>query len=104
MPYRLFPSMSAVDTDRMPPPEEVEGWLKGTGFVVTRRRRVLRKGKLQLANEERTLRVEFQGRYSFIPEQEREEGLQAMCAEAEANAGGWIDPRPASLIIASKPA
>jgi SAM-dependent methyltransferase len=104
VPYRFFPSMSAVDTDRMPPLEEVERWLKDVGFVVTGRRRVLRRGMLDLANEERTLRVEFQGRYSFIPEQERKEGLRAMRAEAEAHAGGWIDPRPASLIIASKPA
>jgi SAM-dependent methyltransferase len=104
VPYRFFPSMSAVDTDRMPPLEEVEGWLKDAGFVVTERRRVLRNGKLDLAKEERTLIVEFQGRYSFVPEQEREEGLRAMRAEAEANAESWIDPRPASVIIASKPA
>ncbi|MBO0739117.1 MAG: methyltransferase domain-containing protein [Alphaproteobacteria bacterium] len=35
VPYRCFPSMSAVDTDRMPPLNEVEGWLKDAGFVVT---------------------------------------------------------------------
>jgi SAM-dependent methyltransferase len=101
-PYRFFPSMSAVDIDRMPPLDVVEGWLKDAGFVVTQRRRVLRSKKLDLAGEERTLLVEFQGRYSFIPEQERDAGLRLMRAEAEANAASWIDPRPTSFIIASK--
>ena len=35
VPYRFFPSISAVDTDRMPPLDEVEGWLKDAGFVIT---------------------------------------------------------------------
>lgn len=87
-----FPFNVGVDTHRMPPLGEVKGWLKDAGFVVTLRRLVLRSGKLGLANEERTLRVEFQGRYSFFPAQEREEELQAMRAEAEAKAGSWIDP------------
>jgi SAM-dependent methyltransferase len=102
VPYRFFPSMSAVDTDRMPPLDVVEGWLKDAGFVVTGRRRVLRSKKLDLADEERTLLVEFGGRYSFIPEQERGAGLRLMRAEAKANAASWIDLRPTSFIVAAK--
>jgi hypothetical protein len=63
--------MSAVDTDRMLPLDEVEGWLRDAGFLVTERRRILRSKKLDLADEERNLLVEFRGRYSFIPERER---------------------------------
>ena len=102
VPDRFFPSMSAVDTDRMPPLDEVEGWLKDARFVVTERRRVLRSKKLDLADEERNLLVEFHGRYSFIPEQERDAGLRLMRAEAKASAASWIDPRPTSFIVASK--
>jgi ubiquinone/menaquinone biosynthesis C-methylase UbiE len=102
VPYRFFPSMSAVDTDRMPPLDEVEGWLKDAGFVVTERRRVLRSKKLDLADEERNLLVEFHGRYSFIPEQERDAGLRLMRTEAKANAANWLDPRPTSFIVACK--
>jgi len=104
VPYRFFPSMSAVDTDRMPRLDEIEGWLEDGGFAVTERRQVLRNKKLNLADQERTLLVEFRGRYSFIPEQEREEGLRLMRAEAHANAANWIDPRPESFIIATKSA
>jgi hypothetical protein len=95
-------SMSAVDTDRMMPLDEVEGWLRDAGFLVTERRRVLRNKELDFADEERNLLVEFRGRYSFIPEQERAAGLRLMRAEAKANAASWIDPRPTSLIAASK--
>jgi SAM-dependent methyltransferase len=102
VPYRFFPSMSAVDTNRMPPLDEIEGWLEDAGFVVTERRRVLLSKKLNLADQERTLLVEFHVRYSFIPEQERDEGLRLMRAEAKANAANWIDPRPESFIVASK--
>jgi hypothetical protein len=86
VPYRFFPLMSAVDTDRMLPLDEVEGWLRDAGFLVTERRRVLRSKKLDLADEERNLLVEFRGRYSFIPERERAAGLHLMRAEAKANA------------------
>ena len=103
VPYRFFPSMSATDTDRMPPLDKVEGWLREAGFAVTGRRRVPRNGKLNLADEERKLAVEFGGRYSFIPEQERAAGLHLMRAEAQANAAGWIDPRPTSFLVAVKP-
>jgi hypothetical protein len=102
VPDRFSPSMPAVDTDRMPPLDEVEGWLKDARFVVTERRRVLRSKKLDLADEERNLLVEFHGRYSFIPEQERDAGLRLMRAEAKASAASWIDPRPTSFIVASK--
>lgn len=102
VPYRFFPSMSAMDTDRMPPLNEVEGWFRDAGFVVTERRRVLRSKNLDLADLERTLLVEFGGRYSFIPEQERETGLRLMRTEAMANAASWSDPRPTSFIVASK--
>ena len=56
--------MSAVDADRMLPLGEVEGWLRDAGFLVAERRRVLRSKKLNLADEERNLLVEFRGRYS----------------------------------------
>ncbi len=102
VPYRFFPSMSATDTDRMPPLTKIEGWLQDAGFVITERRRIFRNRKLNLADQERTLLLEFDGRYSFIPGQEREDGLRLMRAEAEENAGNWIDPRPESFIIASK--
>ena len=103
VPYRFFPSMSAVDTDRMPPLDQIEGWLKDAGFVATERRRVPRGKKLDLADEERKLVVEFGKRYSFIPEQERAAGLDLMRAEARASAASWIDPRPTSFLVASKP-
>jgi SAM-dependent methyltransferase len=102
VPYRFFPSMSAVDTDRMPPLDDIEGWLEDAGFVVTERRRVLRSRKLNVADQERTLLVEFNGRYSFIPEQERDEGLRFMRDEAQAHAASWIEPRLESFVIASK--
>jgi ubiquinone/menaquinone biosynthesis C-methylase UbiE len=104
VPYRFFPSMSATDTDRMPPLDEVEAWLKDVGFSVIERRRTLRSKGLDLADEERKLLVEFNGRYSFIPKEEREAGLRLMRAEAQANATSWIDPRPTSFIVASKAA
>jgi len=102
VPYRFFPSMSAVDTDRMPPLDQIEGWLKYAGFTVTERRRVPRGKRLDLADEERKLTVEFCGRYSFISEQERAAGLHLMRAEAMANAASWIDPRPTSFLVAVK--
>jgi SAM-dependent methyltransferase len=102
VPYRFFPSMSATDTDRMPPVKEIEGWLEDAGFVITERRRIFRNRRPNLADLERSLLVEFDGRYSFIPEQEREDGLRLMRAEAEEKAANWIDPRPESFIIASK--
>jgi hypothetical protein len=104
VPERFFPSMAAVDDDRMPPLDEIESWLRDAGFVVTERRRVLRNKKLDLADEERKLLVEVRGRYSFISEQEREAGLRLMRAEAKANGGNWIDPRPTHFIAASKTA
>jgi len=66
-------------------------------------RRVLRSKKLDPGDGERSLVEEFRARYSFIREQERDAGLRLMRAEAKANAVGWIDPRPTSFIIASKP-
>lgn len=102
MPYRFFPSMSDVDTDRMPSLGDIEGWLRDAGFDVTERRRMFRSKKLHIADLERTLLVEFWGRYSFISEQERDTGLRLMRAEAEANAATWIDPRPTYLIVAAK--
>lgn len=104
VPYRFFPSMSAVDTDRMPRLDEVEHWLQDAGFVINKRRRILRSKKLDLADEERAVLVEFHGRYSFIPEHERDAGLRLMRAEAKANAASWIDPRPTSFIVAAKTA
>ncbi len=102
VPYRFFPSMASVDIDRMPPLADVERWLKEAGFHITERRRVLRSKKLDFAEEEQTLLVEFSGRYSFIPEQERAEGLALMSAEATMSGANWIDPRPTSFIVASK--
>jgi hypothetical protein len=86
----------------MLPLDEVEGWLMDAGFVVTERRRILRSKKLDLADEERNLLVEFRGRYSFIPEQERAAGLRLMRAEAKASGADWSDSRPTSFIVASK--
>lgn len=100
----FFPSMSAVDTARMPALGDIEGWLRDAGFSITERRKVLRNQKLDLADQERKLLVEIRGRYSFIPEQEAATGLRLMRAEAEANGESWIDPRPTSFITASKTA
>jgi hypothetical protein len=86
----------------MLPLDEVEGWLRNAGFVITERRRILRSKKLDFADEERTLLVEFRGRYSFISQQERAAGLRLMRAEAEASGADWSDPRPTSFIVASK--
>lgn len=104
VPERFFPSMSAVDTARMPALGDIEGWLRDAGFSITESRKVLRNQKLDLADQERKLLVEIRGRYSFIPEQEVATGLRLMRAEAEANGESWIDPRPTSFITASKTA
>jgi SAM-dependent methyltransferase len=104
VPARFFPSMSAVDTDRMPSLDKIEYWLRDAGFVITERRRVLHNRKLDFDDQERKLLVELRERYSFIPEREIAEGLRLMRAEAKANGGSWIDPRPTSFIAAAKTA
>jgi ubiquinone/menaquinone biosynthesis C-methylase UbiE len=104
VPERFFPSMSAVDTDRMPSLDKIEDWLRDAGFVITERRRVLRNQTLDFSDQERQLLVEVRGRYSFVPEQEVAAGLRLMRAEAKANGGSWIDPRPTSFIAAAKTA
>jgi SAM-dependent methyltransferase len=102
MPERFLPAMAAVDTERMPPLNAIEGWLRDAGFVVTERRRVLRNKKLNLADEERKLLIEVRGRYSFVSEQEFDAGLRLMRAEAKMSGENWIDPRPTHIIAASK--
>jgi hypothetical protein len=102
MPERFLPAMAAVDTERTPPLNAIEGWLRDAGFVVTERRRVLRNKKLNLADEERKLLIEVRGRYSFVSEQEFDAGLRLMRAEAKMSGENWIDPRPTHIIAASK--
>jgi SAM-dependent methyltransferase len=102
VPDRFFPSMSAVDTDRMPSLDQIEDWLRDAGFVITERRRVLRNQALDFSDQEGKLLVEIRGRYSFIPKQEVAAGLRLMRAEAKANGRGWIDPRPTSFIAGLK--
>jgi 2-polyprenyl-3-methyl-5-hydroxy-6-metoxy-1,4-benzoquinol methylase len=104
VPHRFFPSLSAVDAGRMLPLDEIEGWLKGAGFIITERRRVLHNRKLDLDDQERKLVVEVRERYSFITEQEVTEGLRLMRAEAKATGESWVDPRPTSCIVGLKPA
>ncbi len=94
VPERFFPAMAAADTERMPPLDAIEGWLRDAGFVVTERRRVLRNKKLNLADEERQLLIEVRRRYSFVSEQELDAGLRRMRAEAKMSGENWIDPRP----------
>jgi hypothetical protein len=102
VPERFLPAMAAVDTERMPPLNAIEGWLRDAGFAVTERRRVLRNKKLNLANEERKLLIEVRRRYSFVSEQEFDAGLRLMRAEAKMSGENWIDPRPTHIIAASK--
>jgi 2-polyprenyl-3-methyl-5-hydroxy-6-metoxy-1,4-benzoquinol methylase len=104
VPERLFPSMAAADTERMPPVGAIERWLRDVGLVITERCRVLRNKKLNLAAEERQLLIEVHALYSFVSAAEPDAGLPLMRAEAKANEGGWIDPRPTHIIAASKTA
>lgn len=104
VPARFFSSMAAVDTARMPSLGDIEGWLRDAEFIITEHRKVLHNRKLDLADQERKLLVELRGRYSFIPEQEREAGLSLMRAKAKASGESWIDPRPTSFIAALKTA
>jgi SAM-dependent methyltransferase len=102
VPERFFPAMAAADTERMPPLDAIERWLQDAGLVVTERRRVLRNKKLNLADEERQLRIEVRARYSFVSAAELDAGLRLMRAEVKVNGDGWIDPRPTHIITASK--
>ena len=104
VPERFVPSMAAADVERLPLLDNIEGWLREAGFVVTERRRVLRNKQLNLADEERQLLVEARSRYSFVSAAELEAGLRRMRAEAKGKGAGWVDPRPTHFIAASKTA
>jgi ubiquinone/menaquinone biosynthesis C-methylase UbiE len=104
VPEQYVPAMARADADRMPPLELIERWLAEAGFTVTKRTRVLRNKKLNLADEERQLLVEARSRYAFISSDELEEGLRLMHADAQAHGADWVDPRPTHFITATKPA
>ena len=103
VPHRFFPTMAATDAERMPPLDTIETWLRNAGFKSIDRRQVLRNTKVDIAHEVQQMLVEASGRYSFIPPQEIDAGLNLMRAEARLKQENWLDPRPTYFIVASKP-
>jgi ubiquinone/menaquinone biosynthesis C-methylase UbiE len=103
VPERFIPAMAAADAARLPPIDEIEGWLRDAGFTLGERRRVLRNKNLDLDHEERQLLVEARSRYDFLTPEELDAGVRSMRADADAHGGAWVDPRPTFLLVASKP-
>ena len=102
IPERYIPAMAAADAARMPSLAQVEAWLEGASFERLDTRRVLRNAVLNLADEERRVRVEVASRYAFVTADELEDGLRRMRADAEAHGDAWVDPRPTHVVVASK--
>jgi SAM-dependent methyltransferase len=101
VPERYLPAMAAADAARLPRLETITDWLQEAGFVNIAAERHLRNKKLVLAEQERELRVEVDCRYPFITNEEVDQAVERMRADA-AIGDEWIDPRPTYLILGSK--
>jgi SAM-dependent methyltransferase len=99
VPARYLPSVAAADVARMPPLETIERWLERAGFAPPEWRRLLRNKRLDLADEERHMRVEVRSRYPFVTGAELQEGLRRMRNDATHD---WVDPRPTYILVAAK--
>lgn len=103
VPARFFPSMAAADVARMPAVEQLESLLAATGLVVSSRFRSFRNASLDIDRETEAARTEIVSRYPFIGQSELENGLRRMQRAAAATTT-WVDPRPATFIVAHRPA
>lgn len=103
VPERYVPTMAAADAARMPSITAVQHLLEAAGFELIGLLRVIRNKRLDLRDEERQLLIEARSRYKFVSAGELEEGLRLMRADAQANDGNWIDPRPTYVLTAMKP-
>ena len=103
IPERYLPAMAAADAARLLDLETVQEMLAAAGFEVESVERVLRNKRLDLAEEERALRVEAASRYEFLTEADLADAVRRMREDAAASEGHWIDPRPTMFVVASKP-
>ena len=103
VPERYLPRMAEVDAARLHGLDALEEMLTGAGFAVISEERVFRNKVLTLAEQEQELLVEARSRYEFLTEDELENAVRRMRADAEASGGRWIDPRPTVVLVASRP-
>jgi SAM-dependent methyltransferase len=103
VPARFLPSMRAADAARMLPIETIVECLDRSGFASILVTRHARNAALDLATEERAVRVEVQARYPMVSAEELEEGVERMRADA-GESPVWVDARPTSIIVATRPA
>jgi ubiquinone/menaquinone biosynthesis C-methylase UbiE len=103
VPERYLPAMAAADAARLPRVDEIIDWLRDAGSVVVHVERTSRNERLVLEDEERQLRVEARCRYPFLTRDDLEGAIVRMRSAAATAGDEWIDPRPAYVIVASKP-
>jgi ubiquinone/menaquinone biosynthesis C-methylase UbiE len=103
VPERYTPAMAAADKARMPPIDEVVGWLETAGFTDVGVERHVRNKPLALDEEIESLLTEARSRYTFVSEDELATAVERMRADAAAAGASWIDPRPTYVITAKKP-
>jgi len=103
VPQMYLPSMGDADAARLPTIDTICRWLTTAGFIEVEASRHLRNKVIDVDEEERALRAEIAGRYTFVSPGELEEGVAAMRAAARENAPAWTDPRPTWIATAKKP-
>jgi ubiquinone/menaquinone biosynthesis C-methylase UbiE len=101
VPARYIQAIAEADAGRLPSLDAICGWLERAGFADLRVECHRRNKRLSLPEQERELRTEVAHRYTFIADEEVEEALARM--RADAARGDWVDPRPAQIIVAFKP-
>src|SRR5215211_144880 len=77
----FFPSVEALDRQRMPAPETVEDELRAAGFGRTSVRRVLQRDRLSRPFALERVRGRYISTLGLIPEREYREGLERLEAE-----------------------
>ena len=97
IPERFLPSMAAADEARMIPIDDLHRMLEAAGFEHVSTTHVLRNAFLTLDEVERAMAVE-RARYDSITDAELETARRRLGEDG----GPWVDPRPNTILVATR--
>jgi SAM-dependent methyltransferase len=103
VPFRFVPRLAEAQAALMPSLEDVAGWTRAAGFAEVRSRRVCRNKRLEAGAVEAQLRKDAARRYTFLTEEEIENGVRRLRDAFAASSEPFVDPRPTWFVVAEKP-
>jgi SAM-dependent methyltransferase len=103
VPFRFLTALAEAQAALMPSMKDVARWIRAAGFTEVAKRRVCRNKRLETGAVEALLRKDAARRYTFLTQNEIEDGVRRLREAFARSPEPFVDLRPTWFFVAEKP-